>query len=377
MNLNMEYIQDVTTIKSQCDRIKGLQKMIAGGLTIPNPIKIIIPQAFLEYRKTKSFSSELIKQIKLSFEEIRSQNPGRGVYAGRAYFVPGLNQPPGPRSSSVVDSEVIVKEVKKLFDFAIENKFDIPGSEIGVIFYPFINPEIPFGGGCITPTLDNKDCFLIEYILGNDEGVQSFPHDSYLVDFKKGKIIKKQIEEKTEYLQATTQFGYETLAVPDKYKNKQLLTDEIIIEISKYYHKFFNNFGQHRLEFALQEEGVFFRECIPYKEVANQTQDLSITGKITTIREFKDIQNISQSQKILFIDPVVIQKRNMDLLTGLAFHVEHKKIILYPGSASTAHAATILRERGHTLVFVGRQDYKSEQKVKIEIINADFKVEVI
>jgi len=373
----MQYIQDLIAVKSKCDRIKGLQKMISGGLTIPSPVKILTPQAFLDYKKSGSLSTELVKQIKSAFKEIRMCNPSRGVYAGRAYFVPGLNQPPGPRSSSVTDDNVIIGEVEKLFEFAKKNEFDVKGSEIGVIFYPFINPTMPFGGGCVTPVLNNKQHCLIEYIFGNDEGVQSFPHDSYLVDFSKAKIIKKQIDKKTEYLQATTQFGYETQVVPDEYRNKQLLNDENIIGISKQYNTFFNTFGSHRLEFALQKEGVFFRECTPFQEVARSSQDLHITGEVVAIKKTKDIQKILRKHNILFIDPTIIQKRNMDLLTGLAFSVKHKKIILYPGTASTAHAATILRERGHTLVFVGNQKYQTGQRVKIDIVNADFKVEVL
>lgn len=376
-NQKMQYIHDATQATSKCDRIIGLQKMVLGGLTIPFPIKILSPQAFEIYKKDRKLNDELSKQIIKAFDEIRQKNPERGVYAGRAYYVPGLSQPPGPRSSSVTDSKVILEEVIKLFEFAIENSFDVKGSEIGVIFYPFINPFLPFGGGSVTPSLKKGNYCLIEYILGNDEGVQSFPHDTYVVDLDKIKIIDKNIEQKTEYLQATSQLGYETLTVPNEYKDKQLLDDEVILEITKKYKKFFQTYGHHRLEFAFQKEGVFFRECVPFQEIEDETQNLFISGKVVGISSLDDLSKVNQKDKILFLDPLIIQTRNMDLLTNLAFHVEHKKIILYPGSASTAHAATILRERGHTLVFVGNEKYQQGQNVQIEILDANFSVKIL
>ncbi|MBU0619380.1 hypothetical protein KKD62_04055 [Patescibacteria group bacterium] len=361
----MDYIKDINKARSKCNRIIGLQKLSVSGLKIPSPIKIIEPLSFEHYRNSKKFSKELKAAITAAFLKIRAKNPHRGVYAGRAYFVPGIKHPPGPRSSSVKSGEIILKEVKKLFEFAIKNKFDQKGSEIGVILYPFINPKIPFGGGCITPSLKNKNLAVIEAIFGVDEGVQSFPHDTYIVDFHKKLIISRKVEIKSRCLQVSSELEYQTMAVPKQLQATQVLRDEQIFKITADFRRFTNKYGLHRLEFAVQPEGIYFRECVIFKPVKVEEKGLKIKASVLRISKPEDIKKIKQNNRVIFIDPQIIRKRNMDLLTSLAFNIVRKKIILYPGSASTAHAATILRERGHILVFVGKEIFKSGQKVDI------------
>ncbi len=43
------------------------------------------------------------------------------------------------------------------------------------------------------------------------------------------------------------------------------------------------------------------------------------------------------------MSPKVIAGRDMNLLTELAFEAPRKMVIVFPGSASTAHAWTLLR----------------------------------
>lgn len=373
----MQYILDVTKVTSKVERIVGLQKMIKSGLPTATPFKIILPKAYLEYKKSQTLSPQLIKEIRQAFNEIRALYPKRGVYAGRAYYVPGIKQPPGPRSSSVKTPEVIIQEVVKLFEFAQNNHFDKPGSEIGVIMHPFLNPKLPFGGGCITPSTEAPHSCKIECLYGNDEGVQTFPHDNYLVDHQSGIILDKDIPIKKSYLQATTQYGYETLNTPVKYQKSQILDDQTIRQLTQHFTDYNSQHGPHRLEFAFLEEGVKFLECVPFKEIISTQNDKHLTGTLTRISRLSDLDNITDKQELLFLDPQIIKDRNMDLLTTLAMSVKRKKVVLYPGSATTAHAATILRERGHILVFVDNQEYQTGDHVRVEIVAGKFKVTLL
>ena len=104
----MKYIKDINKVNSKVDRIIGLQKLQKAGLDTPKPVKIILPQAFKEYQENKQFFSQFTQEVFDAFSSIRNTNPDRGVYAGRAFYVPGIKQPPGPRSSSVKDKKIIL-----------------------------------------------------------------------------------------------------------------------------------------------------------------------------------------------------------------------------------------------------------------------------
>jgi len=339
------------------------------GVQTPWPIKIISDKGFEGYKKNGKLSDEFKKEVIKVFNGIREKNPHRGVYAGRAYYVSGIKNPPGPRSSSVWSSKIILQEVKKLYDFAIESKFDKrKNAEIGVIFYPFINagdpvpdkklPELQFPGGCVTP---KRETIVIEALFGADEGVQSFAHDSYIVDLEKMEIKSKDIRHKEKSLRATNELTYETIKVPVEYRDEQALKDEVIISIAKDFQKVIKKYGPHRLEFIQQPEGVIFRECVEF-ELQEQAK-VSLKGKVKVIKNEADLKSLKKDDKVVFVHPLVIRNRNMDLLTDLCFESPNKLVVLFPGSASTAHAGILLRERGHEIIYIGQKMFKDGQMI--------------
>ena len=200
-------------------------------------------------------------------------------------------------------------------------------------------------------------------MFGADEGVQSFSHDTYTVDLSKMEIVFKNIEHKIKSLRATNELLYETIEVPTKYRDQQALTDKVIVDIAHNFKKLVKRFGPHRVEYILQPEGVIFRECIPF--IFKDQTVVSAKGKVTVIKTINDVSRLKKIIKIAFVHPTVITNRKMDLLTELAFGVHQKMVILFPGSASTAHVATLLRERGHTIVYVDQKIFKSGEMVII------------
>jgi len=372
----MIYIKNIDKVRTECNRVIGLKKLYFSNLLIPSPIKIISPKAFIEYKRLGGkFSGKFVDELYRVFGQIRDKNPTRGVYVGRAFYVPGMEHPPGPRSSSVEDPEVALNEMKKLFEFAIKNKFDKEGSEIGSIMYPYISPKIPFGGGSITPAQRDKNLAIVETIYGVDEGIQSFSHDTYMVDVKKGKILEKKIEIKSECLQVGSQHEHVVKKVPKNLQNLPVYTDKTIVEITKDFKKFTDRYGLHRFEFAGQPEGVYFREGVKFTPVETVVKDVKVTGKVLRIKSSKDVGKVNKEIEIVYLDPEIIQKRNMDLLVAFACGVKERKIVLYPGNASTAHAATILREKGHVMVFVGADGFKTGNVVKVDLENGELKAE--
>lgn len=362
-----KYIFNLDDYQGSSPRIVGLKKLEKAELPIPNPIFIINPDVFEEYKKfglTKNF----IDQLRISYKKIRSKNPKKGIVVRRAYLVPGIESPPGPRSSSLKDFDILVQEIKKIFDFAINNKFDINKAEITSFIHPHINPKIPLGGGCVTGNgYNGKSGILVEAIYGNDEGVQSFPHDDYLIDFKKNKFTEKIIHYKNQCLSAFSQLEYKAVYIPRKLRNVQVLPDKIILKIARYYRKFFEIFGAQRLEFDVLKTGIFYIEAIPYIKKESNQSNLQFSGKVVKVKTIKDMEKIKSTNRIIFVDPKVIKSRNMDLLTYLACNLSEEKVILYPGNVSTGHASIIFREMGHTIVYIGFEIYNDGEEVVIQV----------
>lgn len=365
----MQYVEDLLKSKTKATRAEGLRKLCSVGLKTPF-VKIINNQAFLIYKK-EGMTKPLQKELEAVFFEIKRVDPKRNIYVGRAYFVPDFPNPPGPRFV-IGDPKTLILRVADHFDFAIQNKYDAKKeAQIGVILHPWINPRIPLGGGCVTLAENGLKKIVIEVIYGLDEGVQSFPHDFYIVDMASGKVIEKVIAEKRECLEVDEAFRVAPVPVPKKYWPKQVLANKIILVIAQDFKRFTQKYGPHRLEYAFQKEGVYYRECVPFIVRKEKAPEVREEGKVFRLNTKSDLPKIGKEQRIIFIDPIIIKKRMMNLLTFLATNVQDKKIILYPGSATTGHIATIFRETGHLVVFVGNEFFKDGEKVLVETKNGE------
>lgn len=369
----MKYIKDLKEYQGESPRIEGFKKLNRSSLPYPKPVKVITHQAFIEYKK-KGLTEPLQKEIEAVFFSIRKKNPRMGVTVRRAYIVPGLEHPPGPRTSSIKDHKILINEVKKLYDFAIKNQFDKKGAEISAFLHPFINPKLPLGGGCVTGEgYNGEKGILIEAIYGNDEGVQTFPHDDYLLDEKKNRFIQKVIHYKPRCLSAVSQLEYKTMTVPRKLRNAQVLSDSLILKIARDYRKLTNLYGYHRLEFDVLKRGIFYIEAVAFEKKKEEESVIQFSGKVSKVKNLDDVGRVKKTNRIIFVDPSIIKKRNMDLLTCLACNLPHKKVILYPGSTTTAHASIIFREMGHSVVYVGYETFDNDESVVIKIEEGELK----
>jgi phosphoenolpyruvate synthase/pyruvate phosphate dikinase len=376
----MKYVKDIKKYKTKSQRVIGFQKPTQVGLLVP-PIKVLTHQAFLVYRKRGVLTSEIKKEIISTFNLLRKakitpKSPKRAAYIGRGFFVPGIEHPPGPRTADINDPKQYLTEIVKFYKFAIDNNYDTFGSDIALVLHPFIHPyqpplqkrpEVGYPGGCATPVREELNQVIIEAIYGHDEAIQSFPHDTYLVDFKRDIVISKQILNKPKTLKAAGGSKYQKVTLSQTFQNAQVLSDLQILQIAKDFEKVTKRFGPHRLEFILQPEGIIYRECLPFTIKKREEKATLAEGEVLRIKDVKDIQKVQENNKIVFIDPKVIQTRSMDILTSLACNTPYEMTILYPGTATTAHAAIIFREQGHLVVYVKNKVFKTGEKVKIDI----------
>lgn len=362
---NLRYIKALSHSKNHCNRVLGLQKLEHSRLRYPSPVFITENNSFEFYRKYHHLPKKMLPEINTVFAEIQRQHPHRGVYVGRAYYVPNLSNPPGPRSSSVTSPEIVIKNIIEIYDFAIKNHYVIPGSQMGCILYPFISPTVPYGGGSIHPLNSENNTLCVEAIYGVDEGIQSLPHDTYLIDARTLKVRHSQIGIKKYCLVASSSLTYQKITVPIQFQKRAVCSESWLYELARDYMRFEKQYGEHRLEFAMQLEGIYFRECVPYESSKNVT--VHTDGIVQKINSNSHMNNMNNGMKkhILFVDPEIILHRKMDIITELAFMLSPGRIILYPGTASTAHAATILREKGHHVVFVKNQQFQTGEQVRV------------
>ena len=372
-----DYVLHLKNYNKKNPRLEGFKKLQKAGLRIPNPLIVVTNAAFAEYKK-KGITSNLKEAIINAFLTVRKENPKRAIIIRRAYVIPGLKDPPGPHSPFLTKPEVAISAVKEIFDFAVKNKFDKKDSEICAWIQPVIDDwEYKLIGGCATPSIENKTEVIIEAIYGEDEGVQSCPHDIYTVNFKENLIQNKEIQHKIQYIKySETKLNIKE--TPKEFQDRQVLNDLLILQIANDFAKLIKKFGTHRIEFTYpKEEGIFYTECIPFDTKKKAEKTLKTEGEVLVISEIEDVDAIKKNHKIIFINPQVLARRDRNLLTALAVNAPHQMIILYPGTASTVHAATIFRELGHKLVFVPDEVFQTGEKVSVYLEAGELKAKKV
>ena len=141
------------------NRIDRLRKFIEVGAPIASPVFVIPHESFLDYKqKPEQTMAQLEKELKAPAQQAMANSKKHSIALRRAYEVPELTDPPGPRYLGVTD-KTIAEHIKKLWDFAIKEGYDnVEGSQIACFFYPFTDPEnkpleeikrgdiLPYGG---------------------------------------------------------------------------------------------------------------------------------------------------------------------------------------------------------------------------------------
>lgn len=138
--------------------------------------------------------------------------------------------------------------------------------------------------GTIAPLYQNgKVCFYIDAIWGIWEGIQIYPHDSYLVEFDL-KIVSKEIREKSKYIDN----DWRIKRVPNG-STSQVLDDKLIARLCVYFKRLVEQYGFHRVEFMIKEDGSpLLWHAQPIDAFHNY---LSISHKIEPLVTFKKTGN--------------------------------------------------------------------------------------
>lgn len=346
------------------------------------PAMVITDETFRYFEKTGDLSITDDEKIRKALASLFKISKSKMLVVKRAYAVPGMENPTGPRFLGLKSVEEAVNAIKELYTYAIENKYNVKkGSLIEVCFYPFTDPPqikppideneiLPRGGNSIA--LDEKgDIIEIMAVFGNNEGVQSLEYiDEYVVDTKNKLILSKKIPQKLFGLFTTRNAQDEKLKVPLSKQFEQVFSDLEILEIALVTAKCTELKGiKQRTEFSTDTESMYFNEVIDYKPEEKQTKEVTIKGITVVIETEEDLAKITDPKKqIIYISKVVAQKRDYSVLNEIA-SFGSKLNILYPGTAATAHIMRVLVDAGHNAFVVGNKVFKDGQTVQFKVIS--------
>lgn len=383
------FIVDIAGWKTKSEKIIGLQKMYDGGLNIPLPVKVVIPDLFAEFKRTGAFSEHFKEEFKSAFQEIRKMHPDKGVAIRTAYYVPNMKAPPGPRIYAE-EWEKGLQGLANIFMFAIENKLDVSDSEIAAIMHAHITPRPPEQGGNVFTNYDKEGKYsVIAALYGCGEGVQSCMHDRYLIDINKNKIVKKFIPVKDKCIVVAPSKEYACIDVPNELRERQALDDNTIMELFKQGQKFSKKYGPYELEYLIINNTIFYIHSREYSTFKNEKEIFDefvlsatsskeikdkIRGKVMRVSNENDIGKV-KPEHLLFLDPDIIRNRAMSVILKIA-RLPGSRVVICPISESTAHPLIALKESGHMLIFLGREQ-EFEDNEMVEITGKGKKIEII
>ena len=388
---NQIYIQDLDSFNQKNQRINGYKELSSVGARTTK-IYIINDTVFRYYLENKQFPLNFENQLLEIAKKLQKDSNTNSLVVRRAYVVPGIENPPGPRLLGLSLNQVI-DGVKQLYDFAIENKYHVhKNSKIVVFIYPFVDPKpltlpIKFGtplpyGGYAYPL--NKEATRVEILAvwGNNDGVQSLGiMDKYTVDTTRPIIIKKDTPQKSLMWCTTKKSQAQKLSVPSDKQFEQILNDLEILEIGRIVKELKDKYGLRRIEFSydgIKELG--FNESAKFDIYENQVNNFDKKGFIKIVSSQKEIDEVKQfdnnkiSNTIVYIDKKIIENRQYDLLNIIA-GLPFKLTILYPSLSATAHAMRVLNDFGHTALVVGNKDFKNGEEILIKVVSGEISIE--
>lgn len=388
------YPQDYDKFNPRVGGIKLLSTVRANhqrGFCNIAETRVITQDTFDYYLKNKKFNDVDEDNIKKEANHLLSISETGLLAVRRAYFIPSLENPPGPRHLGLKTAEETLYAIKDVFNFAIEHKYHKEkGSLVEAFFYPFIDPpqiKLPLKknsvfprGGYVAPMDKMADSVRVLAVYGNNEGVQSLSGvDEYIVDTKRMIITNKIIPQKEYALCTTNKSQDDKVKLPLNLQFSQVLNDLEVLEAAEVARECTKiQKSPQRIEYSSDGKTLFFNEVANYEIEEDDYGDMEIEGSVSVIKGPDDISKIERgnSKQVIFISKLVVQNRDYDTLNTIAAIKENLNI-LYPGSTVTAHAMRVLVDGGHKAFVVGGREFKENDKVRITSKNSEVEIELV
>lgn len=388
------YVVPIGEYDSPSSRIRGFQKIEDLDLKGPTPMMALTHDAFMRYNAFDGLTPPVENAIRHAFRAIREANPSRGAYIGRAFYVPGIDSPHGPRTAAIYDENQYVEEVIKFYEFVRSNGYHRhPESNIALIFHPFINvadkrelyggrllrdgERLPWSGGyaVLRPTPGSPECVEIAATFGPDEAVQSTPSDRFRVDPIEGTILSKEVTYKDVTLLPGERTEYRLTPIPDTFRDKQSLTDEELILVAREAWKVFKMRPDTRVEFIVQPDGIYIREIAPrgiieINRLFKFSEGEVMTGSIVEVQSKADVAKITGPEAIVYLHPDAFRERTTDVFALLVNLGLQRLVAFTYGRSTTSHPTKVISETGHSVIPWGEYLLHDGRRVRISR-NAD------
>lgn len=367
---------ELKSYSSQNPRISGFRELYSVGAKTAE-LGIIPDKTYRHYLEHGAFPTGFESKLLQLSNTLREYSITKKLVLRRAYVVPGIENPPGPRFIGIEPGDIL-PALKELYEFAKKHNYDKKESLIEAFLYAFADPapleppllpgtDFPYGGYAI-PLNQKATRVEVLGVWGNNEGVQSFDAvDRYLVDTDRMIITEKEIPQKPIMLATTKTEQAAKIEVPLNKQFEQVLSDSEILESARIVHELTGKYGLRRIEYSYNgRDTLEYNESIAYSITEGKESNLNIKGTVKRIKTAEDIDKASKSEKgILYIDKSIVENRSYDLLNQLA-GLKSKYTILYPGLSATAHAMRVLTDFGHTAIVVGNRRFTEGEEIHIE-----------
>lgn len=384
-------------------RLDGLRKLQGVGAPVPAPIYVVPDQTFRFYRQ---FPEQCMERLNAEIidpaREVAALSKKKTITLRRAYDIPGFANPDGPRFLGLKPNE-LAAGVQELFEFAIKRKYDVPGSEIASFFYLFIDPEnkpleeikkndvLPYGGHII-PLTDDGTRFQVLATWGNNETLMAYeiegkPVETYdieadLKDPSRIRILRKTVVPK-ETMHYTTKDGRNFVAsVPFSHQLEQVMYDSEIVDVARSATLLMRQYGPQKAEFSSDGERALFNES------TDSTRELQLTqaeksfiheGTIFVVSSVEDVERLSKFEDDKLSHTIIYatdRKRGSPTNNTLARTFENRPlVILYAGTARTAHAMKLFSDMNHFAFPIGQQDFLDGDRVSVQLKNGIVDIE--
>lgn len=389
----MKYLLSPSEYTLPNPRIDGFRKLKEVNARTVD-ISIFSLDAFSYFLEHKELPEEFIKELGDKSKEIISACLTHATVVRRAFLVPGMDNPPGPRFLGLTTPDSVIDSVRELYKFAeAQNYHKDSGSQISGFLYPFIDPEkynkqspnisaIPYGGYAIA----ENGSVEIYAVFGNNEGVQSLVADRYIVGSRgKGRflIYKKEVPQKNQMLCTTTDSSNELVQVPIELQFDQVLVDNEILEVGRIVQELSEKYGSQRVEFTADSSGLIFNEVADYWKEAKKegSENINLKGAVNVINNIADFgklglvssQDLISGKIIVKVGESIITNRDYDVLGALAAWKDNL-FVLYPGVAATQHAMRVLTDKGHKAFLIGNQKFDEGDQCQIVVTGGKVRV---
>lgn len=386
--LHYQHIFRVAEYESEASRVQGFQELFRYGLKAPTPMFILGHSAFEAYCAAGyQLPAQLREEIGQVYDTMRVANPTRGPYIGRAFYIPGIDNPNGPRTAAIWNKDQYLEEITRFYQFVLEQGYAIDGADIALVLHPFISAlerreryggieigedELPFSAGYAVPEPrpGREQQVRVIATFGSDEAVQSCPSDIFLVDPDRGTIFSKETALKTHTYVPVSGSTYVERPIPSRFQSEQALTDEEAIAVAREATKVFLHRPQARIEFITQPDGIYVREIAPYALVSEHRlfslpPGERIVAPIIRVGSETDISKISGPETIVFFPPQAFRSRTTDLFAQVAALATERLVALVYGTLATSHMAKVLAEAGRSVILVGDTDFPEGEQLSV------------